>query len=839
MFSQQNRLRHLPLILASLLLALCLTARPLMAQPSPNPLMPQTVGCVLDAIVCRISVASAGAQGNDTSSGGYISSDGRYIMFRSDATNLVAGDTNDQTDIFVHDRQTGQTTRVSVATGGGQANIASEGGAISSNGRYIAFNSPASNLVAGDTDHNDTFVHDRQLGETSRVSVTSAGVQGNAPSVWGWAISADGRYVAFVSLASNLVPGDTNGDGDVFVRDRQTGQTTRVSVASGGAGANAGSSFAAMSADGRYVGFVSLANNLVAWDTNLARDVFVHDRTLNQTTRVSTTTDGGQGDGDARDLALSADGRYVVFSSDATRLVPDDTNGMTDMFVHDRQTGQTTRVSVTSSGGQSSAFASGIAISADGRYVGFNSLATNLVAGDTNNFLDAFVHDRQTGRTRRVSVTPDGTQGNQHLYLDSLSADGRYVVYGGAASNLVAGDTNNAGDVFVVDWQRLPLTNNGGFNDPINTGMGNWNVFAVPGGAAVSRVENGVFEFYSQPGAQQAVLVQSTGQPVAANTGLNVQLDLGNSSPNRKRVSVLVHDASFTDLQICTFWLPPNTALRTYTMQARTTRAWTNASLSIYANTADGAGWYQVDNATLTETQGAPPPSTLCTDPGAPPAPGSADSANLVANSDFSTTIPLPNGDSSGNWWSFAGIVWQQVSGELQTYRPSGSLPGGVMIQNTGAAIPSGMPLEATMQLGNNSATYRYVKVIVHDADFTDFGVCAFWLPPNTPLYNYAMRIYTTEAWTNATVAIYPNPAYPSGWIRTDNVALRQRPGLTLTGTQCYELGAFVPAPRMDAPTAPTVSEPPALPPGELPLIATPAPYEAQRDADGEGEFSE
>src|SRR5947209_1614213 len=258
---------------------------------------------------------------------------------------------------------------------------------------------------------------------TVRVSVASDGTEGNDVSL-GSALSADGRFVAFDSAATDLVAGDTNGVSDVFVHDRQTGTTERVSVASDGAQGNGSSglvTFAfppALSADGRFVAFVSFATNLVASDTNGATDVFVHDRQTGTTERVSVASDGTEGNAASAGATLSADGRFVAFHSAATNLVAGDTNGTNDVFVHDRQTGTTERVSVNG-------FSAGPALSADGRFVAFHSTATNLVAGDTNGATDVFVHDRQTGTTERVSVASDGTQGNDASSYPALSADGR------------------------------------------------------------------------------------------------------------------------------------------------------------------------------------------------------------------------------------------------------------------------------------------------------------------------------------------------------------------------------------------------------------------------------
>ena len=210
----------------------------------------------------RESVGAGGAQGDGRSILPAISSDGRYVTFQSDAASLVAGDTNGVTDVFVHDRLTGTTERVSVDSAGAQGNGASSVPSISADGRYVAFLSDATNLVAGDTNGvSDVFVHDRTTGATERASVSTGGTQSDGGCGY-VAISPDGRFVAFGSLAANLVSGDTNGTGDVFLRDRTTGTTERVSVTTGGAQGNNFSGSPAVSADGRYVAFESRASNL-------------------------------------------------------------------------------------------------------------------------------------------------------------------------------------------------------------------------------------------------------------------------------------------------------------------------------------------------------------------------------------------------------------------------------------------------------------------------------------------------------------------------------------------------------------------------------------------------
>jgi len=252
---------------------------------------------------------------------------------------------------------------------------------------------------------------DNYAGETTRVSTTSAGAQATGGSSSGAVLSADGRYVAFTSSASNLVAGDTNVESDAFIRDTLTGVTTRVSTSSAGVEGNSPSYASAISADGRYVLFSSDATNLVAGDTNWCRDAFIKDTLTGVTTRVSTSSAGVQGGGDSFVSAISADGRYVAFSSDATNLVAGDTNGTSDAFIKDTLTGVTTRVSTSSAGGEGNSSSNVSAISADGRYVAFSSDATNLVAGDTNGTYDAFIKDTLTGVTTRVSTSSAGGGG--------------------------------------------------------------------------------------------------------------------------------------------------------------------------------------------------------------------------------------------------------------------------------------------------------------------------------------------------------------------------------------------------------------------------------------------
>jgi Tol biopolymer transport system component len=415
--------------------------------------------------ISRVSVDSNGTQGNNGSLDPSISADGRYIAFRSFANNLVSGDTNNTFDIFVYDTVANTTRIVSVDDNGTQGNDDSSRPSISADGRYVAFVSYASNLVSGDTNYtSDIFVYDTVANTTRIVSVATDGTQGDRDSLTP-SISADGRYVAFGSYASTLVSGDTNNVNDTFVYDTVVNTTRIVSVATDGTQGNKDSGTPSISADGRYVAFVSDASNLVSGDTNNTSDIFVYDTVANTTRIVSVATDGTQGNDDSSRPSISADGRYVAFNSYASNLVSGDTNNTFDIFVYDTVANTTRIVSVDDNGTQGNDGSSRPSISADGRYVAFNSNASNLVSGDTNNANDIFVYDTVANTTSRVSVDSNGTLGNSFpydpfSYKPSLSADGRYVAFDSDASNLVSDDTNGDYDIFVYDSSAANVPQN-------------------------------------------------------------------------------------------------------------------------------------------------------------------------------------------------------------------------------------------------------------------------------------------------------------------------------------------------------------------------------------------
>lgn len=398
-----------------------------------------------------------GTTGNGLSDIPQISANGRYIAFVSLASDLVPDDTNGVRDAFVRDTWAGTTTRISVSSTGEQANrlVHDNGLSITPNGRYVTFVSIATNLVPGDTNGTwDVFVRDMRTNTTSRVSVATDGTQGNGNSgLQGASISADGRYVTFESVASTFVPNDPIGTSDIFVHDRRSGSTTRVSVATDGTPANSISSDPVISGNGRYVAFNSFASNLVPNDTNGDYDIFLRDRWAGTTTRASLSYTGGQANGRSLSrLAMTPSGRYLAFTSEASNLVPDDTNNLEDGFVRDLRTGTNSRVSVSSTGAQADRETFfGMSISPDGRYVAFFTDATNLVPDDTNNVWDVFLRDRWAATTTRVSVGPNGEQANGANAPVTVSAEAAFIAFGTRATNLSPGviDTNNTWDIVV------------------------------------------------------------------------------------------------------------------------------------------------------------------------------------------------------------------------------------------------------------------------------------------------------------------------------------------------------------------------------------------------------
>jgi hypothetical protein len=365
-----------------------------------------------------------------------ISADGRYVTFVSYAANLAPGATGLKRQIFVHDRQTHQTELVSVSFAGAEGNNDSAAPAISSDGRYVVFTSFSTNLVSSDTNTvRDVFIRDRQSQTTSRISVSSGGVEGNSESN-DPVISADGRYVAFTSYADNLTAGVTgNAKTNVYVRDMLTSTNTLVSMTLSGTGGSLGSSLPAISADGSRIAFYSIESNLVAGDTNGLWDIFLWDRNASPKIKLVSVSSAGvqknQGNESISRIvapAISADGDVIAYSTTATNLVAGDTNGLQDVFLHQVSTGVTVRASEGTGGVQATGGDSPVgqgervALSSDGTWVAFTTAATNISAGGSN----VVIHNNVSGETKALTADSGFFSGSKG---PAISGDGRFVAF--------------------------------------------------------------------------------------------------------------------------------------------------------------------------------------------------------------------------------------------------------------------------------------------------------------------------------------------------------------------------------------------------------------------------
>lgn len=425
----------------------------------------------------RVSTDGAGNQMN--SSGNYtaISENARYVAFNTTASNLVSGDTNGVDDVFVKDASTGAIVRASTTAAGAQANGGSIAPAISADGRYVAFQSAASNLVPGDTNGvTDIFLKDMVTGAITRVSTDAGGVQANNHSNFP-AISANGQRVAYNSDASNLVPGDTNLTGDVFVKDLGSGATILASSGAGGTLANGGSDVGGLggpyppgiSGNGNLVGFSSTATNLVTPNTNGQTDIFIKEISSGNSSgavTLETVGTGGSAPNGASFLPrLSTDGRYLAYRSEASNLLAADTDTNSDVYFKDRQTSSLTLASTNPSGvkatyvddvfGSSGSY--DVTMSADGSHVAFASMSTDLVAGNYSHpAINVFNKDTRNGNITIDSVNGSNEIGNSWSFGPGLSADGTVIAFQSAANNLVAGDTNNVYDIFTMNECARP-----------------------------------------------------------------------------------------------------------------------------------------------------------------------------------------------------------------------------------------------------------------------------------------------------------------------------------------------------------------------------------------------
>ena len=443
-------------------------------------------GTPIVGVIERVSVATDGSEGSLLSLEPIMSSDGRFVAFRSGSDNLVSSDTNGVDDVFLRDTCRGaaqctpSTIRVSVANDGSQLPAWSLAPSISADGRFVAFSTSADNVTVGDTNgFSDIFVRDTCVGATGctpstiLISMADDGAQGNSHVGWYASISDDGRLVAFTAFSDNLVVGDTNVRGDIFVRDTCFGatgctpSTIRVSVADDGGELDSGSTYATITADGRFVSFSTWADGVTADDTDGVPGIFQRDTCVGASGCTPSTTLIGPSSKEDNVIyffrpEMSADGRYVVFMSDYASIVAGDTNNATDVFVRDTCRGialcipETVRISINSSGVEGDAGSGGPSISADGRFIAFDSFASNLVLEDTNDSVDVFVRDTCLGvvgcspRTFRVSIDGKGAEGGRWSWRPSLSGDGRFVALRSEASNFVLDDGNSVSDIFVA-----------------------------------------------------------------------------------------------------------------------------------------------------------------------------------------------------------------------------------------------------------------------------------------------------------------------------------------------------------------------------------------------------
>ena len=402
----------------------------------------------------RVTASTSGKDPDGDSASPVISRDGLKVAFTSSASDLVTGDTNGVDDVFQFDRTSKTLRRVTAGTGW-ESDGVSRFPALSKDGRFTAFLSAADNLLPGDTNGvDDIFLYDVTTGTTLE-SVSTSGTQADqAYTAAGPALSENGSMIAFVSGATNLAAGDTNGKADVFLRDRTQGTTTLISRGLSGAPADSDSTAASISPEGDAVAYSSNATNLVPGDTNGHSDIFLYDAGTGNTTRISVDSQGNEANGDSTIApfgAVSSKGNYVVFSSQADNLVPGDTNGHADIFLYNRQTGTLKRISVSDTGQQANGDSWDAKITKDGLFVTFTSKADNLTPGVKAGTTNVYRYDITRRRIALVNATRFGLAGNADATSPSISDDGRYVAFASAATDLVPNKSTNATEIFVRD----------------------------------------------------------------------------------------------------------------------------------------------------------------------------------------------------------------------------------------------------------------------------------------------------------------------------------------------------------------------------------------------------
>lgn len=510
----------------------------------------------LNATTTLITVGYTGGQANGSSNLHDISADGEWILFDSFATNLVPNDTNDAHDVFLWERATGTIRRISVSSSGAQGSGEDYfiKGAISADGRYSAFLTTMAGLVPNDTNNRaDIFVHDRITGETTRISVSNSGTQANNYSEW-LAISDDGQWITYASTASNLVPNDTNGKSDIFLYNRLTAEVSRISNRINGTQSSEASYTPTISGNGQLIAFTTLEDLAMGGSASL-ESVYLYDRLSD------TITLGVQGDDGSRIQAksplLSADGSELFFVSSNSELVPQDTNFANDVFGWERATATAERLSVGTYDEQGSDASTLSAVSADGTFVIWNSAAPEFVPGDNNGLQDVFLRERTDSPppspTATATITPTATatprispypneqflpitarqsrftesfinltrHANGASFAPVVSHDGTIVAFTSAANNLVPNDTNNATDVFV--WERaggqivrVSIANNnmelqGASERPALSEDGRYVVYTAWADGGVPEDTNGRADIYRYDRLTGDVVLVSTG----------------------------------------------------------------------------------------------------------------------------------------------------------------------------------------------------------------------------------------------------------------------------------------------------------------------------------------
>lgn len=410
---------------------------PAFLAPAPAPVPAETV---------RVSTNAEGSQANGDSYNPALSGNARSVAFESYATDLVPGDANGVGDIFVKDLRTGAVTLASADAQGNGVGARSLYPSISATGRFVAFDTLP---TFGPSQRTDVYVKDLRTGRLTLASADAQGNPGDGPSYGPPSISGNGRHVAFYSDATNLVPGDANGTGDIFVKTLRTGQVALASADAAGHQANAFSQAPSLSADGRTVAFSSGATNFAPVPGNGIDEIFVKDLRTGQLTLASADAAGNAGNGESNNPSISADGRTVAFASAATNLAPGDADGLQDIFVKDLRTGQVTLVSADAAGNHGNGISAAPAISPNGRFVSFESNGSNLVPGAGGGHADVFLKDLWTGGIGLIAANPPPPPRQGITFARTSVTDTGEVAFASRTADLVPGDTNGASDIFL------------------------------------------------------------------------------------------------------------------------------------------------------------------------------------------------------------------------------------------------------------------------------------------------------------------------------------------------------------------------------------------------------